>query len=254
MRYFRLKQFAVKEHNNGNTLILCTGDVKYSSILIDSFPFFNFGTRFPDYKQQYDWGIFINGITSEQRYQVGQFLEFLSKVILLNNELLQSFAIDLHYQNNRVRTIIGQLAFEAKYERNAISLDKLSLEFENFVSVHPAYRRTDYFIPVPCSDPSQQGIQHHITRYLCDRFSVSDGTDLIHKNRKTSPMKDLDIEDKFNNIKGAFSVNIQSLLGKRVTLIDDIYRSGTTINEIALVLKQYGAIVQSLVATKTLRD
>lgn len=254
MRYFRLKQFVLKEHSNGNTLILCTGDVKYSSILIDSFPSFNFGTRFPDYKQQYDWGIFINGINQEQRYQVNQFLEFLCKVVLLNDELVQSFAIDLHYQNNRDRTLIGQLAFEAKYRSNINALNQLSVEFANFVSNHPAYKRTDYLIPVPCSDPSKTGIQHHINQYLCDRFSLPDGTNLIHKNRKTNPMKDLDIEDKFNNIKGAFSVNVQSLLGKRVTLIDDIYRSGTTINEIALVLKQQGAIVQALVATKTLRD
>jgi len=253
MRYFRLKNYLVKQHDNGNTLILCTGDTKYCSILIDTFPSYNFGTRFPDYKQQYDWGIFINGINQEERIQVNGFLDYLRKIILLNDELTQSFAIDLHYQDSE-RTNIGQLAFESKYRDNLDSQKLLAMEYENFISRHPAYQRTNYFIPVPCSDPAKQGVQHSITQYLCDRFSIENGIHLVSKNRKTAPMKDLEIEAKFNNIKGAFNVLANSLLGQRITLIDDIYRSGTTINELAQVLKQKGAIVQSLVGTKTLRD
>ena len=45
-----------------------------------------------------------------------------------------------------------------------------------------------------------------------------------------------------------------SLAGKLVTIIDDIYQTGVTLHEIAMVLQSKGATVQGLVATKTFRD
>ena len=50
------------------------------------------------------------------------------------------------------------------------------------------------------------------------------------------------MQNKENNIKGAFTLeNKQEVDGKTILLIDDIFTTGTTINECAKVLYHNGA-------------
>lgn len=63
------------------------------------------------------------------------------------------------------------------------------------------------------------------------------------------------VKEKSDNIRGAFRVsNEVSLQNKLVTIIDDIYQSGSTLHELGTTLQNAGAVVQGLVATKTLKD
>jgi competence protein ComFC len=61
--------------------------------------------------------------------------------------------------------------------------------------------------------------------------------------------------EKVDNIKDAFSVQVNIVKDKTVLIIDDIYHSGLSMNELARTLFNAGAReVLGLAATKTFRD
>lgn len=56
-------------------------------------------------------------------------------------------------------------------------------------------------------------------------------------------MKELGRTQRLSNLKGAFEVskNLSTIYNSRIILIDDIYTTGTTLDECSLVLKKAGA-------------
>ena len=70
---------------------------------------------------------------------------------------------------------------------------------------------------------------------------------LLKCRRKTKDQAKLNLKDRRVNVREAFrlcrkSTSLQeSLKGKRIILIDDVYTSGSTVSECARVLRQAGA-------------
>jgi len=65
---------------------------------------------------------------------------------------------------------------------------------------------------------------------------------LLERTRPTIPQTQLSEKERRNNVRGAFAINKpQSLQEKCILLIDDVYTSGTTVDECARVLRQHGA-------------
>lgn len=63
---------------------------------------------------------------------------------------------------------------------------------------------------------------------------------LLKRGRNTVPMKKLNGAERQNNLKRAFNVAGNDVKLKRVIIVDDIYTTGTTIEEAARVLKKAG--------------
>ena len=68
---------------------------------------------------------------------------------------------------------------------------------------------------------------------------VLDGKIVRIKN--TRPQKALDDLERIKNIRGAFAVMDDYIPAKNILIIDDIYTTGTTIRQIAQILKAKGA-------------
>lgn len=65
-------------------------------------------------------------------------------------------------------------------------------------------------------------------------------TDLVERIRKTIPQKELGDKQRQNNLKKAFKFTGNDVKLSTIIIIDDIYTTGSTIDEIAKVLKQSG--------------
>ena len=65
-------------------------------------------------------------------------------------------------------------------------------------------------------------------------------TKILARTKKTKPQKDLDPRYRYNNIRGAFEAS-ERAAGRCICLVDDIYTTGSTINEAAKSLKKAGA-------------
>ena len=76
---------------------------------------------------------------------------------------------------------------------------------------------------------------------LCHRNGGSESPGILMQRRKnTKPQKDLDPIQRRANMRGAF-ITKSDLQGENILLIDDIYTTGTTIDEAAGALKKAGA-------------
>ena len=63
---------------------------------------------------------------------------------------------------------------------------------------------------------------------------------LVGRTRNTLPMKNLDVRGRRNNLKKAFNIQRNDVKFKCVLIIDDIYTTGSTIDEIARLLRMAG--------------
>jgi predicted amidophosphoribosyltransferase len=63
------------------------------------------------------------------------------------------------------------------------------------------------------------------------------------------------IQEKVDNLAGAFAADPAVIAGKSVIILDDIYQSGFSINEVGRAVRDAGArLVLGLTATKTAHD
>ena len=73
-------------------------------------------------------------------------------------------------------------------------------------------------------------------------FKTNDG--ILVRIRETHVMKSLDPDQRHQNIRGAFGLKqgkSEEIKGKSILIVDDIYTTGATVDEIARLLKTNGA-------------
>lgn len=74
------------------------------------------------------------------------------------------------------------------------------------------------------------------------KYGIPVAANTLMRHRHTRPQVELDGRDRKENVAGAFSVDDRQIIeGKDIILIDDVYTSGSTINECSRVLKKNGA-------------
>ena len=210
----------------------------------------------------------MHGVTTEQLSEVESLLELCRRHILLYDDLSQCFALDYHTKltpSGSQRTEVGQLVYLAKpYRRNPTlrnfeASSSLAERMVQFVRNHPTYRRSEVIVSAPPSRPEGQfDLPTQLAGHLLKSFhNLTDGRKWVQKVRQTRAMKDCrTIPEKIANVKDAFEITTDDDIRDRTVLvIDDIYESGFTLNELARVLFAGGAkTVLGLVASKTGRD
>ena len=105
-------------------------------------------------------------------------------------------------------------------------------------------RRPDALIPVPIH-ASKLHIRGYnqaeaLARELGSILHIPVETDLIKRVRKTSPMKDLSVSERQNNLKRAFKISRNDVKLSTVIIVDDIYTTGSTLDAMSYELRRAG--------------
>ncbi|MBC7319053.1 ComF family protein [bacterium] len=92
----------------------------------------------------------------------------------------------------------------------------------------------DFIVPIPLSKERLKSRGFNQSEILALEVSkilrVPISLSLI-RIKETKPSINLNVEERLNNINRAFLLSDNSLKGKRVLLVDDVYTTGATINE-----------------------
>jgi len=81
-----------------------------------------------------------------------------------------------------------------------------------------------------------------IAKNLAEYLEIPLINDVLIKTKETLPQIDLAEEARKENIKGAFLIkNEEKIKGKKILLIDDVYTTGSTLEESSRILKKAGA-------------
>lgn len=104
----------------------------------------------------------------------------------------------------------------------------------------------DFIVPVPMyrENLRKRGFNQSelIAKEVGRVLDIEVRTDIVSKNRKTLPQKELTKAQRKVNLKGAFSVADKSeVKNKCILIIDDVCTTGSTVSEIASLLTECGA-------------
>jgi len=140
---------------------------------------------------------------------------------------------------------IREIVYSLKY-RNMPHVVHLLSSFSKEIRESKIFNGVSFLIPVPMHSKrirkrgyNQAGL---IARELSSIFHIPVIYDVLIKQKDTPPQAGLNYKQRLDNLKGAFSVkNTEKIEGKTVVLVDDVYTTGTTINQCALLLRRKGA-------------
>jgi len=102
----------------------------------------------------------------------------------------------------------------------------------------------ELIIPVPLhvSRLRERGFNQalELARPLSKRFDLPIDSHLVIRNRATSSQMELDKRARRKNIRGAFELTGR-LSARHVAIVDDVVTTGSTVNELAAILRRGGA-------------
>jgi ComF family protein len=113
----------------------------------------------------------------------------------------------------------------------------------------PLARADTLLLPVPLAFERQaeRGFNqaHEIARVAQRRLRCTLRDDILLRTRHCAPQEALKAEARRRNVRKAFAVRATSqaeVAGRAVIVLDDVMTSGATLDEVARVLKQAGAV------------
>lgn len=149
---------------------------------------------------------------------------------------------------------VDRLIQSLKYAHRLASADFLGRALARL----PTPFRPDLILPVPLAPArlAERGFNQAIelARPLARALGAALEISHIHRRRDTVPQASLPWKERRQNIRHAFECEID-LTGKTVLVVDDVMTTGTTLDELARVLKGHGAVrVENRILARTLKD
>jgi ComF family protein len=99
-------------------------------------------------------------------------------------------------------------------------------------------------VPVPVHKSKELTRGYNQSELLASYISFNLGLPmlkLVKRNKDTTPQSRLEGYARWNNMAGAFVINKGMRSPERILVVDDIYTTGSTVNECSKVLKLNGA-------------
>lgn len=114
---------------------------------------------------------------------------------------------------------------------------------------------TALVVPVPLAYErhAERGFNQslQIARAFCSASGARLDSEVIRRIRHAPPQQTLELAERRRNVRGAFEAT-RRIDGAHVLMIDDVMTSGSTLDEVARVLGQAGAVqLRALVVART---
>ncbi len=158
---------------------------------------------------------------------------------------LSDLYFPLSYQNKFIKNLIHQFKYEPFIKELAKPLANLIIEHFQLLDQKPSFNDC-LIVPAPLAKKRLKwrgfNQSEEIAKELAKFFRINLAGNVLVKTKTTLPQMELKKEEREKNIKDAFVANNNNLIkDRKILLIDDIYTTGSTMEECARVLKQSGA-------------
>jgi len=151
-----------------------------------------------------------------------------------------------------VRSEVGELLYRLKYRNDLSVLSDICEAVASFIEEWKP--RVDLIVPVPPSTARVQQPLMLIAKILSEKTRIPLAVDAVVRKREAPALKNIyAYEDRRRILDDLHAVNKAIVSGKRVLLVDDLYRSGATLNAITDALYSEGEAVDvfALAITRT---
>lgn len=151
------------------------------------------------------------------------------------------------------RTEIGELLYRLKYKGDASALAEIGTIAGAFILSRDW--RVDVVVPVSPTRPRRVEPVYRIAAELGERLRQPVETTAVRKKADAPELKNLhEYEDRLDALENAFAVRRGPIAARSVLMVDDLMRSGATMNAVAAALMEAGAArVFAFALTRTRR-
>lgn len=151
----------------------------------------------------------------------------------------------LSYKNPIIKKLIRNFKYQPYIKDLSKTLSLIIIQYFQMQENNSDF--SDYFlIPVPLGKKKMKNRgfnqSEEIAKELSVFFKIPVLNGILIKTKETRPQIELTAEERKENLKGTFSVQEEKKIkGKKIILVDDVYTTGSTMEECARVLKTAGA-------------
>ncbi len=145
-----------------------------------------------------------------------------------------------HPQFDTKRSEMGELLYRLKYRSDKAVLKLITETVAEFV-INKKWA-IDVLVPVPPSRTARsfQPVMA-VAKGVAKSLGVPLCSDCLVKIKETPELKNVyEFKERMALLKDAYAVAARDLAGRAILLLDDLYRSGATLNAVAGVLKRKG--------------
>ncbi len=158
---------------------------------------------------------------------------------------LNDLHFPLSYQNILTRNLIQKFKYEPFIKELAQTFSNLIISHLQLQDNQPDF--SDFIlIAAPLSKKRHKwrgfNQSEELAKNLGQFFKIPCCNDTLFKIKETLPQADLKEKERKENIKNSFLCkNPEKIKGRKILLIDDVYTTGSTMEEAARVLKNAGS-------------
>ncbi len=188
-------------------------------------------------------GKYYKKLTPEEYELAKRFVDSYANVVFLRDLLDVSVALSLNFEpDGETRTHIGQLEKCAKYDNDEKALEELVAIVDDFLGNTPLYANADYLCAMPPSKAGEKNLPVMIIEKL-KNFKGKNVSNSIVWTSKTESLKNAEGAEKLEILKhsGLGIAEDVDFEGKDIVVLDDLYKSGITLQYVAMKLKEAGA-------------
>lgn len=155
--------------------------------------------------------------------------------------------IDEHFYLFSYTQLIREKILQYKFDDKAYLANTIYEFFMNNEKLYRFLKKYDIIIPIPISSSRKRERGYNQSELLARKVSKMVGvpieTKVLKKAKNNQPQSSLNKEQRKENVKNAYKVqNELKIQNKEILLLDDIYTTGSTANECAKILKEFGCI------------
>lgn len=208
---------------------------------------------------------YIKHITPEDLDSLNDFLQLLGEIRCLTltdhlaphfqAELDEAYALDFNFRTDvfpLAYTEVGSLEHIAKEQQNRAAVDLLNARLAAVIRRHPSLSRVEIVAPMPPRPSKTFHLPVEMAKGIGATLECT--VDLSLTKTEHPKLRMLPIKQKLSALAEAFSLG-DSVEGKSILIVDDLYQSGASVWSLARYLKARGArLVYGLACVKSWSD
>lgn len=139
-----------------------------------------------------------------------------------------------------MRESLYRFKYAGRREYAGFYADRAAAHYADWLVRH----QVEAILPVPMYRPKQRlrgyNQAEEFARALGRKTGIPVDTKMVRRIRNTVPLKNLNPTERQRNLKSAFQFGTDIVKYNQIVLTDDIYTTGSTVDEIARVLRAAG--------------
>lgn len=173
-------------------------------------------------------------------------IDIIQRENLIKNKKVNKFYI------YRYESIIRELLIKYKFNDCSYLSDTFAKIISKNKKICRFLKNYDIIIPVPLHKKRRIERGYNQTELIVKKLkNIKVETKCLKKIKNIKPQSEKGLKDRIKDIKGVYKVeNIDKIINKRVILFDDIYTTGSTINECIKELSKFTNDIGVLILAK----